>query len=100
MEKKAVRIESSTMNKELTILIENDVGTTELGVILTRSRFDGWYFVILRDEYGRYLETMKMADESKKEYKIFRSEIEHAFGNFEVEVIVDVEYRRWSIEIR
>lgn len=97
---KSVRIESSLLNKELTIMWDTDIGTTELGVLLARSRSDGWYFVIIRDEYGHYLETMRMADESKKEYKIFRSTIEHAFGTYEVEVVIDVEYRRWYVEIR
>lgn len=97
---KSVRIESSLMNKELTILWDTDLGSTELGVLLARSRADGWYFVILRDECGHFLEVMEMADESKKEYKVFRSTVEHAFGNIEVTVVIDVEYRRWWVEIK
>lgn len=100
MEMKSVRIESSLMNKELTVMYDTDMGTTELGVLLARSRSDGWYFVIIRDENGHFLEVMRMADESKKDYKVFRSTIEHAFGTIEIEVVIDVEYRRWYVEIR
>lgn len=97
---RSVRVEATLMTKELTILWDTDLGLTELGVLLARSRQDGWYFVILRDECGHYLETMRMADESKKEYKVFTSEIEHAFGVINVTVVIDVEHRRWSIEIK
>lgn len=100
MEMKSVRVETSLMTKELTVLWDTDLGLTELGVLLARSRQDGWYFVILRDECGHFLETMKMADESTKEYKVFKSEIEHAFGTINVTVVIDVEHRRWSIEIK
>lgn len=99
-EMKSVRIESSLLNKELTIMWETDMGVTELSVLLARSRSDGWYFVILRDEVGNFLEVMKMTDKSTKEYKVFRSQLEHAFGTIEVEVTIDVEYRRWTVEIR
>lgn len=97
---KSVRVESSLMNKELTVLWETDMGLTELGVLLARSRSDGWWFVILRDECGRFLEVMEMTDKSTQEYKVFRSKIEHAFGTIEVEVTIEVEHRRWMVEIR
>lgn len=97
---KSVRIESSLFNKELTVLWETDMGLTELSVLLARSRSDGWYFVILRDEVGHFLEVMEMTDKSTPEYKVFRSQIEHAFGTIEVEVTIEVEHRRWMVEIR
>ena len=97
---KSVKVESSLLNKELVILWETDLGITELGVMITRSRADGWYFVLLRDECGHFLEVMEMTDKSTNEYKVFRSTVEHAFGVYEVEVTIDVEHRRWAVELR
>lgn len=96
---KSVRVESSLMNKELTVLWDTDLGTTELSALLARSRSDGWFFVILRDECGHFLEVMEMSNESTQEYKVFRSQIEHAFGTIKVEVTIEVEHRRWMLEI-
>lgn len=97
---KSVRVEASLMTKELTILWETDLGLTELGVLRARSKQDGWYFIILRDECGHFLEVMKMDNSSTKEYKVFTSEIEHAFGTIQVTVVIDLEHYRWSIEIK
>lgn len=97
---KSVRVETSLMTKELTILWDTDLGRTELGVLRVRSKQDGWYFVILRDEHGHFLETMKMDDSSKKEYKVFTSEIEYAFGTINVTVVIDLENYKWSVEIK
>lgn len=99
-EMRSVKVESSLLNKEVVLLWETDLGLTELGVLLSRSRADGWYFVILRDECGHFLEVMEMTDKSSKDYKVFRSTVEHAFGTYEVEVTIDVDHRRWSVELR
>lgn len=97
---KSVRVEASLMTKELTILWDTDLGLTELGVLCARSEQDGWYFIILRDDCGHFLEVMRMDDSSKKEYKVFKSEIEHAYGIIQVTVVIDIAHYRWSIEIQ
>ena len=96
---KSVRVEASLMTKELTILWDTDLGLTELGVLRARSKQDGWYFIILRDECGHFLKVMEMDDASTKEFKVFRSKVEHAFGTINVTVVIDLEHYRWSVEI-
>ena len=96
---KSVRVESSLLNKELTIMLDTDLGGTELGVMLARSRSDGWFFVILRDECGYFLKVMEMADTSTKEYKVFKSDVDLAGYPVKVTVTIEVEYRRWSVEV-
>jgi hypothetical protein len=97
---KSVRVESSLMTKELTILWDTDLGLTELGVLRARSKQDGWYFIILRDDVGHFLKVMEMDDSSTKEYKVFKSKVEHAYGIIQVTVVIDIAHYRWSIEIQ
>lgn len=100
MEKRSIRVETSLYTKEMTIQIETDIGMTDISVNLVRSRLDNRYFVMLRDESGNFLEMMTETDVRPYEnYRVFESTIEHYCGTFRVKVSIDIEYRKWSIEI-
>lgn len=100
MEKRSIRVETSLYTKEMTIQIESDIGMTDISVNLVRSRLDNRYFVMLRDESGNFLEMMTETDvRSYENYRVFESTIEHYCGTFRVKVSIDIEYRKWSIEI-
>ena len=100
MEKRSIRVETSLYTKEMLIQLESDIGMTDISVNLVRSRLDNRYFVMLRDESGNFLEMMTETDVgSYDNYKTFASTIEHYCGTFRVKVAIDIEYRKWSIEI-
>lgn len=100
MEKRSIRVETSLYTKEMLIQLESDIGMTDISVNLVRSRLDNRYFVMLRDESGNFLEMMTETDVRPYEnYRVFESTIEHYCGTFRVKVSIDIEYRKWSIEI-
>lgn len=100
MEKRSIRVETSLYTKEMLIQLESDIGMTDISVNLVRSRLDNRYFVMLRDESGNFLEMMTETDvRSYENYRVFESTIEHYCGTFRVKVSIDIEYRKWSIEI-
>ena len=100
MEKRSIRVETSLYTKEMLIQLESDIGMTDISVNLVRSRLDNRYFVMLRDESGNFLEMMTETDvRPYKNYRVFESTIEHYCGTFKVKVAIDIEYRKWSIEI-
>lgn len=100
MEKRSIRVETSLYTKEMLIQLESDIGMTDISVNLVRSRLDNRYFVMLRDESGNFLEMMTETDVRPYEnYRVFESTIEHYCGTFKVKVSIDIEYRKWSIEI-
>jgi hypothetical protein len=100
MEKRSIRVETSLYTKEMTIQIETDIGMTDISVNIVRSRLDDRYFVMLRDESGNFLEMMKEADVKPYDnYKVFESTVEHFCGTFTVSVAIDIDYRKWSIEV-
>jgi len=100
MEKRSIRVETSLYTKEMLIQLESDIGMTDISVNIVRSRLDDRYFVMLRDESGNFLEMMTETDVRPYEnYRVFESTIEHYCGTFKVKVAIDIEYRKWSIEI-
>jgi hypothetical protein len=100
MEKRSIRVETSLYTKEMLIQLESDIGMTDISVNLVRSRLDNRYFVMLRDESGNFLEMMTETDVRPYEnYRVFESTIEHYCGTFKVKVSIDIEYRKWSIEV-
>lgn len=100
MEKRSIRVETSLYTKEMLIQLESDIGMTDISVNIVRSRLDNRYFVMLRDESGNFLEMMTETDvDSYGNYRVFESTIEHYCGTFKVKVAIDIEYRKWSIEV-
>ena len=96
-----IGVGSSITNKELGVGIEdtNELSTIEFRVLLAYSEITGWYFPILLDDEGRYLEMMRMTDESTKLMKEFVSEVEHYNGKYKIEVFVDVEQKVWQVDL-
>ena len=96
-----IGVGSSITNKELCVGIEdtNELSTIEFRVLLAYSEITGWYFPILLDDEGRYLEMMRMTDESTKLMKEFVSEVEHYNGKYKIEVFVDVEQKVWQVDL-
>lgn len=95
----SIGVGSAITNKQLVVGFEdsNELTKVEFRVLLAYDEITGWYFPILLDDEGRYLEMMRMTDDSTKLAKMFVSEIEHYNGKYEIKVFVDVEGETWQV---
>lgn len=94
-----IGVGSAITNKQLAVAFEdsNELKKAEFRVLLAYDEIMGWYYPILLDDKGHYLEMMRMTDESTKLAKMFVSEIEHYNGKYKIEVFVDVEGEVWQV---
>lgn len=69
------------------------------GVLLAESHYTRYYFCILLNGNGEYVETMRMADESKRRLKIFRCTIISNGGNIKVTVTINTEEYTWKVTV-